>query len=661
VESAGARGAGASEPRARLARRVVLLRRLGLVFRAGSTAVAVGILAIAVALGLTLLLDGWASIVRFGPAFLWGQTWDITTGVYGALPAICGTLITSGLALLLAVPVALGVALFLSEVAPRWAREALVYVVDLGAAIPSVVYGFWALFVVVPLMRTSVEPTLARVTGGTLLFSSTPIGLDLLTASVVLAIMIIPTVAAFSREALRAVPRVQRESALSLGATRWEATRMAVLGSARRGIIGAIMLGLGRAIGETIAVALVIGGGYYVPTSLFSQGSTIPSQLVNLFNDSYGLGLSALLELGLILFAISLGVNLVARLLLASDPDAAPRQGRLLRVWHRLVRRGPVGRITAPDGSGTTLADPPWRRRVTATFARRLRRRRARYYVVVALLLLALGLALLPLASIVDTAVAQGGTAVVTPSFYTSGFPVASLCTPGTPCPLGGIGPAIQGTLILLGLASIAGVPGGILAGIYLSEYGRRRFGRTVGLFVDVMVGIPSILLGLFVFALFLRYDFQDAQSALAGAAALSLLMVPIIARSTEDALRTVPVSVRESALALGFPRHRVTLRVVLGSSKSAIITGNLVALGRASGETAALVVTAGTSQYWFAGLHTRIAALAPFIYDSLTTSDAPNWQTDAWGAALILLLMMVLLSLAARLSLRGGGAAESV
>ena len=270
--------------------------------------------------------------------------------------------------------------------------------------------------------------------------------------------------------------------------------------------------------------------------------------------------------------------------------------------------------------------------------------------------------AVYPLASLIGTAVQQGGSAVVTPSFYTSTPPPYCLETnSSTSCPLGGIGPALQGTLILIGLASLVAVPVGLLTGIYLSEYARRRTSQVLGVLVDVMVGVPSLLLGVFVFVLFLRVDPLDARSALSGAAALSLLMIPIIARATEVALRTVPVEVREAALALGFPRHRVTLRVVLGNCKSAILTGNFLALGRAGGETAALVFTAGTSSYWFTSLRSPIASLGPLIYDNLTIASAPNWTIDAWGAALVLLLIMAAVSLAARLVLRGDRTPGSV
>jgi len=194
--------------------------------------------------------------------------------------------VTSLFALLLAVPVALGVAIFLSQIAPAWVRRPLVYVVDLSAAIPSVVYGFWAFFVLVPIMGATVEPGLSSLTGGRFPFpTSTSGGYDIFTVSIVLTVMILPTIAAVSRESMLAVPRIYRESAQSLGATRWEATRMAVLGPARTGIVAGIMLGLGRAIGETVAVTMVIGNFYALPGTIFSPGSTLASQIVVNFTE----------------------------------------------------------------------------------------------------------------------------------------------------------------------------------------------------------------------------------------------------------------------------------------------------------------------------------------------------------------------------------------
>ena len=629
-------------------------RRLGAAFRLGVTAVAAGVVALVVALAVFLAAGSGASVHRFGWGFVSGSVWDVPTGVFGAGPAVIGTLLTSGLALLLAVPVALGVALFASEIAPRRLRGPLAYFVDLGAAVPSVVYGFWAWVVLVPFLRNSLEPGLARATAGTGPFSGVAGGLDFLAAGLILAIMIIPTIAALSREALRSVPQSLREGALAVGATRWEATRMAVLGPASPGIVGAIVLGLGRAIGETIAVSLVIGNNYANPTSLFSTGSTIPSWLVTKFLESSGLGRSALYELALLLLLVSVGINIGARLLVR-HLESRGRPRRRSPAARAGTRSRGTGRM--PPSGGT---DPPaWWVRVSARRAARLRRRHIMYGLVVALVVGAVALAAYPLASVLATAIVGGGPAVVRPSFYTSTPPPA--CGVGqSVCPLGGVGPEIEGTLVMLGLAAAMAVPAGILVGVYLSEYGRNRFGHAVAAIVDVLVGVPSILIGIFVFSLFLSYDRLDDQSAFAGAAALAVLMIPIVTKATETALRTVPTSVREGALALGFPRHRVTLRVVLGSCRGALVTGSLLAAMRAGGETAALVMTAGTSTFWISNLRAQTPALAPFIYDALTVFPSSNYTTDAWGAALVLLLIMAVVSLAARLVLRAPEGAGS-
>jgi phosphate transport system permease protein len=626
-------------------------------FRAVVVAVAAGVVALLLGLGALLAAGAGPSVSRFGWGFLTSSAWDVPLGLYGAWPAVVGTLLSSALALLLAVPVALGVALFASEVAPRRWRGPLGYLVDLGAAVPSVAYGFWALVVLVPLLRGSVEPALARATGGTGPFSGGPTGTDLLAAGVILAIMIVPTIAALSREALRAVPRELREGALAVGATRWEATRTAVLGPAAPGIAGAVVLGLGRAIGETIAVALVIGDGYAAPTSLFSRASTIPSWLVDGFSESYGLTRSSLYELALLLLIISVVVNLGARLIVRSLERRAVGGGRTSA--HRSSRSSRTSAAVALVPAGGAATPPSWWARIAAQRPARLRRRRFANALVAFGLGLFVLVAVAPLASLLVTAVANGGPAVVRPSFYTSAPPLP--CGVGaTNCPIGGIGPMIEGTLVMVGLGAAVAVPAGILVGVYLSEYARGRLSRSVGLVVDVMASIPSILIGIFVFTVFLQYDRFEDQSAFAGAAALAVLMVPIVAKASEVALATVPAAVREGALALGFPRHRVTTRVVLGSCRGQLVTGSLLAAMRAGGETAAVLFTAGSSTLWITNLNAQTPALAPFIYDALTVYTSPNYQTDAWGAVLVLVLMMAVVSLAARLAVRspGGGSA---
>jgi phosphate transport system permease protein len=599
------------------------------------------------------LLDyAWPSITHFGVGFLLGLQWDVGHNRIGAAPAIVGTIVTSLFALLLAVPIALGVAIFLSQMAPAWLRRPLVYIVDLSAAIPSVVYGFWAFFVIVPIMRSTIEPGLSSLTGGRLPFPpSSSLGYDILTATLVLTVMILPTIAAIARESMLAVPRTYRESALSLGATRWEATRMAVLGPARTGIVAGIILGLGRALGETVAVAMVIGNVYILPGTIFSPGVTLASWIVNNFSDltPASLAYQALLEMALILLAITILVNVVARGLLwrfGAQADGTFRPSRRHRVRH--PRTLDIG--TAPSGSGSAGESTPWRTRVTEGVGARIVRRRVVQWAVLGLTVLCLVLAIAPLASVLLTAAQLGGPAVVHPSFYTSLPPIGCNPNPLTTCALGGIGPAIQGTFLMLGLGALIAVPIGLLAGIYVAEYGRNSFGQLVGFVADVMTGIPTIILGIFVFVLFLYFDHDAAISALSGGVALSVIMIPIVTRASAEALRSVPTGVREAARALGFPRHRVSLRIVVGSARSALVTGILLAVSRALGDTAALLFTAGNSTFWFANFTTPTAALSPFIFENFSSSY-DNLRTDAWGATLVLLVMMLGISLGARLA----------
>ncbi|MGB9662398.1 MAG: phosphate ABC transporter permease subunit PstC [Moorellaceae bacterium] len=256
------------------------------------------------------------AFLRFGWDFLTGTRWDPVHEKFGSWPLIYGTLVSSLVALLLAVPLSLGIAIYLAELAPPWLREPLSFLVELLAAIPSVIYGLWGLFVLVPWLRTSVQPLLGRTLGFLPLFQGPPLGVGMLAAGLILAIMILPIITAVSREVLLAVPQSQREGMLALGATRWETIRMAVLPYGRSGIIGAIILGLGRALGETMAVTMVIGNRPQVSPSLFELGQTIASVIANEFSEGFDeLHLSSLMAAALLLFIITLLVNVIARLL----------------------------------------------------------------------------------------------------------------------------------------------------------------------------------------------------------------------------------------------------------------------------------------------------------------------------------------------------------
>jgi phosphate transport system permease protein len=254
--------------------------------------------------------------------------WDPVNGQFSALPFLYGTLVSSFLALLMAVPLAIGLAIFLTEMCPGALRGPLAFLTELLAAIPSVIYGLWAVFVLVPLMREHVNPLLVKSLGWTTLFSDdNPTGLGFLSSGVILAIMILPIISSLTREVMNAVPHSQREAVLALGATRWEMVRMGVLRNARIGIVGAIILGLGRALGETMAVTMVIGNSTEIHRSLLSNGNTMASVIANQYAEAVSdLHLSALTEIGLALFIVTIIVNALARVLVWMVTRGAPAQ-----------------------------------------------------------------------------------------------------------------------------------------------------------------------------------------------------------------------------------------------------------------------------------------------------------------------------------------------
>jgi phosphate transport system permease protein len=286
-------------------------------FRIGTGAFGFLLIALVCGIGVTLAHQSMPSIQKFGLSFWRTEIWDPVAGEFGALPFIWGTLYSSVLALLIATPIALGIAIFISELCPARLRQPLVFVTELLAAIPSIVYGLWGIFVLVPAVR-SVETSLPDAMRQLPLFSGPPLGLGMLSAALILAIMVIPFISSISREVLKSVPPAQREGAYALGATRFEAIRAAVF-YARTGIIGAVMLGFGRALGETMAVTMVIGNNPKVSLSLFAPQYTMAAVVANEFAEAADdLYLSALVEIGLVLFIITLIINAASRLLIWS-------------------------------------------------------------------------------------------------------------------------------------------------------------------------------------------------------------------------------------------------------------------------------------------------------------------------------------------------------
>jgi phosphate transport system permease protein len=264
----------------------------------------------------------------FGFKFFFSSDWDPVNDQYGALPFVYGTIVSSILALIIAVPLAVGVAVFITEMSPPWLRGPLAFTTELLAAIPSVIYGLWAIFVLVPLLRLYVEPWLARYFGWSGLFEGQPFGIGMLAAGVILAIMVIPIISSITREVMTAVPQQQREAVLALGATRWEMIRTGVLRTARAGIMGAVILGLGRALGETMAVTMVIGNRPEIARSLLAPGYTMASVIANEFSEATGdLYLSALVEIGLALFIVTIIVNIIAQILVWTVTRGTPARG----------------------------------------------------------------------------------------------------------------------------------------------------------------------------------------------------------------------------------------------------------------------------------------------------------------------------------------------
>ncbi len=300
------------------------------VFKYAMTICALAVVGVLALIVYELVSGSTLSWHSFGFKFFGGSEWDPVNEHFGALPFIYGTVVSSILALIIAVPLAVGVAVFTTEMCPKALRAPLSFFVELLAAIPSVIYGLWAIFVMVPLLTQYVQPVLAKSLGWTGLFSGPLYGYSMLAAGVILAIMIVPIISSITREVLVVVPQNQREAVLALGSTRWEMIRIGVLRNARAGIVGGIILGLGRALGETMAVTMVIGNRPEIAKSLFAPGYTMASVLANEFSEATGdIYLSSLIEIGLALFLVTIVVNALARLLVWSVTRGQPARGNV--------------------------------------------------------------------------------------------------------------------------------------------------------------------------------------------------------------------------------------------------------------------------------------------------------------------------------------------
>jgi phosphate transport system permease protein len=626
-----------------------------------------------------LLVGAWPAIRAFGPGFLASRQWDANAeggAAFGALPFIYGTLVTGACALLIAAPIGIATATFLSEIVGPRVRGVIAFLLEILATIPSVVYGMWGLFVLAPWIAEHVQPYakehwqpvidsifgVAKVKGRMVpnlplfWYPGFPNGLGLGTAILVLSIMILPMIVSISLDSLRAVPKSYREAALGLGATRWEMIRIAVWPPARSGLFGACILALGRALGETMAVTMVIGNDTRVAYSIFGKGYSIASIIANEYGEADGLKLSALMLLALILFVITLGVNLLARLLVRKpvvDKPGRFRPGHWLATYSGLrFVFGWIGRgwVLLRDGLLKLL-------RISNAVHRRFKNR-----VVLGTMGAVVVVCLIPLGALMYALVRQGGESV------SMGF-LTSLPKP-TGEKGGGVGNAILGSSLLLLMSAVLAVPLGLALGIYLTQRSTTKLASFTRLLLDVLSGIPAIIVGVFVYTVVVRRDgfsLHLGLSTIAGAMALGMIMLPIFARAAEEALKAIPKTVDEAGLGLGLPRRTVVLRILIRAAMPAILTGLFLALARVGGEAAPLLFTTQSSSFWPAHapadlltlkpLREPVASL-PLIIFEYSKSPYDDWKAQAWGASLVLvcLVLAIRLSTLAYTAWRYGG-----
>ena len=579
---------------------------------------------------LLLVILVWKSmlaITEIGFQFLITTRWDPVHREFGSLAFIYGTLVTSAIAMAIAVPLGLGTAVFLSEIAQGTIRKIASFFIEMLAAIPSVVYGFWGIYVLAPILGELGIPN-----GG----------VGIIAASLVLSIMIVPYIAAISYDVCQAVPRSQREGSLALGATRWQTISRVVVPYARPGIVGGCFLALGRALGETMAVTMLIGNKAVFPSSLldfprtiFGLGNSIPSVIALEYVEApFVLYRSVLAELALLLLLVTVVINSLARLMILRVAGGRRPKARLSAI---AVPSAPV-----PDDIRPSPRPTPRMQSVKEHFTYLSARTKniAMTAVLGGCMVFTMGMLVVILAYLVTK-----GASALNWDFFTK-------------LPDKGMANGIVGSLEIVGLSTLFAVPVGLLAAIYLAEYRSNQLSISVRFVGELLGGVPSIIVGIFAAALFdmltncidmtFHPDHQYRFYGWSGIFALCVMMVPIVMRASEEALKLVPQALRNASYALGATQWQTVLRVTVPAALPAIVTAIFLAIARIAGETAPLLMTAGMSRLWPDSLGDFTPSLPVFIFQYAGSPD-PALRTQAWAAAFVLMVIVIVLNFGIR------------
>lgn len=608
---------------------------------------ALSILVVSALLVIVLVWKSWQALSTLGLDFLVQMEWKPVDNKFGALPFVWGTVITSAIAMLIAVPLGVGTAAYLSEISTGRFKRIASFFIEMLAAIPSVVYGFWGVTVLAPLLQT-----LFNNVGGVFVnmgwIKEVPNngGMGIVAAGLILSIMIVPYIAAISYDVCQAVPRAQREGSLALGATRWQTIWNVVLPYARPGIIGGCFLALGRALGETMAVTMLIGnkptitvgGKPGLDFSFFALGDSIASRIANQYVEAPDrLFKSVLVELGLLLLVVTVLINILARWLLWRTTRSVQVSPGATTAEPLVLGNGEAPKVRQRH-IPIRIGEAPLQGTHTAKTIDRLMTG-----ILGSCVLVTMGILVVILAYLLNR-----GFSALNWDFFTQ-LPLPPKRAGG------GLANALLGSLQIVGLATLLAVPIGICAAIYLVEFRPGFLGTSVRFIAELLGGVPSIVIGIFaavsfgVIADLLRgLGWNVSFFGWSGVFALGIMMIPIVLRASEEALKLVPSALRNASTALGATQAQTVLRIILPAALPAIITGVFLSVARIAGETAPLLLTAGFNNFWPDSLGDFTPTLPPYIF-KYATSPYKAQQDQAWAAAFVLMVVVLLLNFGIR------------